>query len=422
MASLTPERGIGARPMKVIVTGSTGFVGGHLCARLLDQGHDVIGVARSRHSHSLLAKGLTESPALATALFSPEHGGYALDEELGDVDVIFHLAGDPTYGNGTHYVAANVEPTRRLAELAATSCDKLTAFVFASSLAAQDRDPALDRTAPITEAAAAAPETDYGRSKLAAEELLAGTGLPVRIARLGMVAGADMRTNSHLAVVVDLALRSTRGLLRHMSGSLALVHVDDACAALERLAQSSDADGSPYLIVSENVPIGAVVDAVNEVSDPDLLSPRLSARLEPVHRALPQVLRSAALPELRIDASRMRSLGWDPQIGWKTIVDDVADRRRMQRDPDRVVDGLTIVTGAGSGLGCAMARRLAPHRKDLLLIDRDESALVTIATELGCAHIVADVSDPEFPRRLIAESASRHKAIAELFPLCRSGS
>src|SRR5690348_2475871 len=97
--------------MRIAVTGSTGFIGRALCAHLLASGHDVIGVARSRHAVDLLDRGLIEEPALARALFGAEELAPDVGAVLEGVDLVFHLAGDPSFGDGAHYEQINLRPT-----------------------------------------------------------------------------------------------------------------------------------------------------------------------------------------------------------------------------------------------------------------------------------------------------------------------
>lgn len=54
---------------------------------------------------------------------------------------------------------------------------------------------------------------------------------------------------------------------------------------------------------------------------------------------------------------------------------------------------LAIVTGAATGIGEAVARRFADAGAELLLIDRDESLLASVASALGAQSRVADVTD-----------------------------
>ena len=53
-----------------------------------------------------------------------------------------------------------------------------------------------------------------------------------------------------------------------------------------------------------------------------------------------------------------------------------------------------LVTGAASGIGRAVASRLAQDGADVLLLDRDESGVKEAASDTGGEHLVADLSDP----------------------------
>ena len=53
-----------------------------------------------------------------------------------------------------------------------------------------------------------------------------------------------------------------------------------------------------------------------------------------------------------------------------------------------------LVTGAASGIGRAVAARLAAEGAAVLLLDRDEPGVTEAAAELGGEPLVADLSDP----------------------------
>ncbi|MBI2765284.1 MAG: SDR family oxidoreductase [Chloroflexi bacterium] len=116
--------------MQVVVAGGAGFIGSHLCTRLVQQGHDVVAIDNL----------LTGRPANIAPLFDwpsftfIEHDVIELLPELGAVDRVFHLASPASPPGYQHHPIAtmrvNSEGTRRLLELAAAQGAR---FLYAST-------------------------------------------------------------------------------------------------------------------------------------------------------------------------------------------------------------------------------------------------------------------------------------------------
>jgi 3-hydroxybutyrate dehydrogenase len=62
-----------------------------------------------------------------------------------------------------------------------------------------------------------------------------------------------------------------------------------------------------------------------------------------------------------------------------------------------------LVTGAGSGIGRACARRLAAAGAAVLVIDRDKAAAEAVAAETGGQAVVLDLADPDAPGQVAPE-------------------
>jgi len=219
--------------VRALVTGATGFVGGHLAERLRQAGHEVTALVRSPGKAGPLV-------ALGVRL---ERGDLfdeaALARAAEGQDAIFHVAGTVAARDEAAYMAGNREGTRNVVRAAEGS--GRPRFVHVSSMAAGG--PAR-KGVPMSADAPARPVTAYGRSKLAAEEAVRASSLPWTILRPPTVYGPRDRDN--LIKVFRLARTGFAPVFGDGSMELSAVYAPDLADALVRAAEAPAALGNVY--------------------------------------------------------------------------------------------------------------------------------------------------------------------------------
>ena len=186
--------------MRALVTGAAGFVGSHLCERLLRDGADVVGVDAFVPNYPRAWKEANVRSLLDQARFRFLEGdvsGLDLARLLRDVEVVFHQAALPgvrsSWGAQFQvYVDHNIRATQRLLE-AAAGLGHLRRIVYASSSSVYGDAQAL----PLGEEALPQPISPYGVTKLAGEHLCrlyaTAYGLPAVSLRYFTVYGPRQR-------------------------------------------------------------------------------------------------------------------------------------------------------------------------------------------------------------------------------------
>jgi nucleoside-diphosphate-sugar epimerase len=227
----------------VLVTGATGFTGGHLAATLARQGDGVRALVRPKSRARF-----DRSPL-------PAAGVQAVEGDLGDraalmrategVEVVYHIAA--TYREAgqpdSAYRAINVDGTRNLLEAARSGGTRRLVHCSTGGVHGHIEHPPADEDAPLN------PGDVYQETKLEAEQLARqfglDTGLDVVVARpIGIYGPGDTRF-----------LRMFRGLKRGrfpMLGSgrafYHLTYIDDLVEGFRLCGTHAAAAGRTYIL------------------------------------------------------------------------------------------------------------------------------------------------------------------------------
>jgi dihydroflavonol-4-reductase len=280
--------------MKILVTGSTGFIGSQLCRALVEQGHRVLAFHRSSSSLRGLEgiPGCHEQPALSPVAGCLEHilgdlnQADTLAAALQGVEVVFHTAGLTNPGaQAARLYNVNVEGTRNL--LQAAQAAGVRRVVHTSSVSALGVP--LVGSLPVDENHAwnFAPQNwPYGYSKYLAEmevQKTVATGLDVVIVNPSVVIGAGDFYNGPRSIVARAARRQ---IPFAVEGGLNVVHIADVVAGHIAAIQKGRR-GERYLLCGQNLSHLEFIQAICAAASVPAPSVVLPAGLA---RALPGVL------------------------------------------------------------------------------------------------------------------------------------
>lgn len=219
--------------MRVLITGSAGFIGSHLCERLMDLGHEVVGLDMRKVENP---KHLTYRLDISTA---------ALPRAL-NVDWVFHLAAladiVPSIEKPWSYHQTNVTGTVRLLEWSRRQGVKR--FIYAASSSCYGIPSEL----PTPESAKCKPEYPYAVTKYLGEKYVKSWdqiyGLETVSLRLANVYGPRARTTGAYGAVFGVFLAQlANGMPLTVVGDGSqqrdFVYVSDVVEAFVAAAKSS---------------------------------------------------------------------------------------------------------------------------------------------------------------------------------------
>lgn len=197
--------------MKIIVTGAAGFIGSHLAERLLDAGHDVVGIDCFTDYYLPAIKKINAADVEARGgrIMPLDLAVDDLSEAAEGVEVVFHFAGQPGISAATSYdtyVRNNMTAAYRLLQ-AVKSQSTLRCFVNIGTSSIYGAH------ATDTEDTAPKPTSYYGVTKLGAEQLALAycrdQGMPACSLRLFSVYGERERPEKLYPLLIKSILEDT---------------------------------------------------------------------------------------------------------------------------------------------------------------------------------------------------------------------
>jgi dTDP-glucose 4,6-dehydratase len=311
---------------RAVVTGGAGFLGSHLCERLLRDGAEVVCVDNY----------LTGFPDNVAHLVGDgfslvrDDVSFGIDVD-GPLDAVFHLASPaspPAYRRfAIETLRAGAEGTRNALELAvrtrATFVLASTSEVYGDPLEHPQRETYRGNVDPT------GPRSMYDEAKRYAEALSVAyanaDGPRVRIARIFNTCGPRLRPgDGRLVPTLASDCLEGRAMTIHGDGSQtrSLAYVDDTVDALVRLATSS-------------------YDRPVNVGNPDERPVReiaeLVAKAAGVEPRLRFVARPPQDPERRCPdiATARRELGWDPLVPVERTIERTVEWLRSVLDAEQ---------------------------------------------------------------------------------------
>jgi nucleoside-diphosphate-sugar epimerase len=280
--------------MKILLTGSTGFLGRPLAAQLSSAGHQLVLPTRADCG---------PLEAMTADAWRPW---------LEDVEAVIHAAAIAHIGRdvpSSRYDAVNRDASAVLARASAAA--RVKRFVFISSIRAQ-----VGPTSSFVQSETTTPEPKepYGRSKLAAERLISEAFPEATHLRPPLVIGGEPKAN--LALMARLAASPLPLPFGRFDAPQAVVALDNLMDAISIAVSEEALTGQAFVMAEEPHP--SLADMLRWMREGRGRSPLLI----PVPGALLR-LPAAMLGKgdafdrltggLRVDSSRIRAAGWQPR-------------------------------------------------------------------------------------------------------------
>ncbi len=391
--------------LKVFLTGASGFIGHHMAKHLLEKGIDgsdvdLILLARtpikldpSLRDQANIIKGDLQS------LDSIRHW------ELFDrIDYVFHFAAEVKISGVPDVLKRNnTEGTQHL--LSVFKDRGLKRFIHASTLDVVDRQPHDLCKIPMNEETPPHPLTFYGETKLEAEKLVRGSGIPYSMIRIPWAFGIRMTPDTHVRNLLERVMHRSFVTRINFPGKMSMIAVEDLVNAFELAAFHPQAlneiffvDGYPPISLGDL--FKRMANASNVEAPKQIPIPKwVQYIIRTIRRFLPFTIQCLFSDVLCVDGTKIKN-----QLDFQPIrnLDDSLLKlsQWIQNHQDPKEKDLYIVSGAASGIGLELANQLAGRGKEVLLVDKNKEKLAQVAQNLNMPHLCLNLASSKGVKQL----------------------
>ncbi len=383
--------------MRIFITGATGFIGAQLTRYLLaeSQGNAALDItclvrdarrldATIRSRVTVLTGDLREVTCYAKA--------------VQDCDYVFHIAANASVTGGLRAYRENIDSTRALFETL-QNAPHLKRFVFTSSIGAIDRQTTDDCSQPLIETSPSNPVTLYGKSKWDCERLITESALPYTIVRPTWVYGPNMRLNSHVAVFAQMVKRGHPLSYVNFPGQVSVIYIDDLIECLWHVARAPGAHRQAFFASDGNpVTLGQIFrmlgQGFGQTAGTIALPEVIVNHLRQLRPQLPLTAQNLFSHVLWADNTKLMTTGFIPTVDFQTGVLRTLRWMTTLSKPIATTNPVTVITGAASGIGKALAQQLYVEGHALCLVDKNQVELNVLAKTLDAHALCLDLAQP----------------------------
>ena len=270
--------------MKIMVTGSAGFIGSHLTEYLVEKGYDVVAFDRYNSNNHYGWLEQSKYKKKIKFILGDIRDFDSVNKAMQGCDGVMHLAaliGIPySYISPTAYIKTNVEGTLNVLESAKNL--KLKQVIITST--SEVYGTAMKKK--LSEKDELKAQSPYAASKIAADQLslsyYRSFGLPIKIIRPFNTFGPRQSARAVIPTIITQAITNKKIKIGNLNATRDFLFVEDLCSAYEKILKSNKLFGEVVNVgVNSEISIKNLIVKISKILKIKLISVVEKQRIRP---------------------------------------------------------------------------------------------------------------------------------------------